>query len=288
MKNTNTKTARKSTRKAARKATPAAPAVTADTTTATMNAYNLPESVTNDRRVRRAQVGGVQWAWGGTYRHRLTLRAAGYQWHSEKEAWRRKADSMPTAAAASRRAPLHTLGAYEGQTRRLAYEVANMGLEAVEEAARRLAPMVQAGSIILPMPSPSGRATYTLEIARRLAAAVEGATVADVLEGDAARMTLHAEIPNERPVYILANVIDNGAAERAALAALAGDGTTAAEVLAVAYTPATPDQLRPEMEARERWIAAKRAERAAAKAAKEAEKAAEPAEAAAQEATAAA
>lgn len=105
---------------------------------------------------------------------------------------------------------------------------------AIAKAAREMARYIPTNAVLIPMPSHTGKATYTLDLCKRIAA-VTTAQVCDVLQG-AARETLYsikkqgrhilpaklgfyqtAPIPEGTRVIIIDNVVATGTTAAAAL-----------------------------------------------------------------------
>ena len=120
--------------------------------------------------------------------------------------------------------------------------------DAITEAAYQMSIRIPRGSILVPMPSHNGDATYTVKLAETIAMATDS-EVMDVLKGKA-RMSVYEakqkgiqlrsdelgmyvteELPKGRNVVIIDNVIDKGTTALAAVSAVKG-----ASVVAYAYT----------------------------------------------------
>ena len=120
--------------------------------------------------------------------------------------------------------------------------------DAITEAAYQMSVRIPLGSILVPMPSHNGDATYTVKLAETIAMATDS-DVMDVLKGKA-RMSVYEakqkgiqlrsdelgmyvteELPKGRNVVIIDNVIDKGTTALAAVSAVKG-----ASVVAYAYT----------------------------------------------------
>ena len=120
--------------------------------------------------------------------------------------------------------------------------------DAITEAAYQMSVRIPRGSILVPMPSHNGDATYTVKLAETIAMATDS-DVMDVLKGKA-RMSVYEakqkgiqlrsdelgmyvteELPKGRNVVIIDNVIDKGTTALAAVSAVKG-----ASVVAYAYT----------------------------------------------------
>lgn len=210
--------------------------------------------------VRSKVAEGFVWVWGATYPHRAMLAAKGYRWNNGRQAWCRPADNdAPRPAGPDRPAQVRTLGSYEGVLRNLAREVKSGGLAAIEESARRLAPLLPRRAVIVPMPSRHGYPTTIRALADAIAALAPDAEVLDALRSNPheanytqkkrgqkpARISMRAirTPPTDRPTVILDNVIDTGATASAALEALPG-----AALLALANTTNTPARLLPDLD----------------------------------------
>ena len=141
---------------------------------------------------------------------------------------------------------------YDGDRRSLAHGVKDGDKASIEEAARRLARLVPRDAVLIPVPSHTGQATYTLEMARRVAD-INGSSVVDALVGKPREklydvkkqgsvhvdgkeflglsMKDSANIPSNRPVFFVDNVVDSGITAKACHDIVGRGG-----VLAIAYS----------------------------------------------------
>lgn len=74
--------------------------------------------------------------------------------------------------------------------RELARQLKDGHPDALTRSARLLAPLVSPGTVLVPVPSHTGRAGYTLQLARQLAR-LTGATVSDCLRSDSRQSSFH-------------------------------------------------------------------------------------------------
>ena len=129
--------------------------------------------------------------------------------------------------------------------------------DAISEAAYQMSKRVPKGSILVPMPSRSGKATYTIKLAEAIAKATDS-EVRDVLKGEE-RMSVYEakkkglkidsrdlglyvteKLPKDKNVIIIDNVIDRGITALAAVEAVDGGS-----VLAYAFTKGSKDRVVP-------------------------------------------
>ncbi|MBR4259756.1 MAG: hypothetical protein IKQ17_12050, partial [Kiritimatiellae bacterium] len=149
-----------------------------------------------------------------------------------------------------------TLGNYNTQDlRNLAHRIKDGDSAAIADAGRRLAKILPKNAVLVPMPSHTGEPTTMRSLADSIAANADGATVVDALrsnphessydrkkrgvEPEEVEMRRIAEIPKNKEVYIVDNVIDTGATYHAAMRAIRD-----AHMLALADTDKTPAELR--------------------------------------------
>lgn len=117
--------------------------------------------------------------------------------------------------------------------KKLAKAVKNGDTAAVGKAAGMMAPLVKKGTVLVPIPSHEGRAQQTLQLARQIAA-LTGASVCDLLEGDSRQSSyelkkqgvvldsskmgfrLRGRIP-EGNILVVDNVIASGNTAKAAM-----------------------------------------------------------------------
>lgn len=130
----------------------------------------------------------------------------------------------------------------------IAKKVKEENPDAIAEAAYQMSIRIPKGSILVPMPSRTGNATYTVKLAEAIAKATDS-EVRDVLKGKA-RMSVYEakqkgikmtpedlgmytteELPKGKNIVIIDNVIDKGTTALAAVSAVNG-----ASVVAYAYT----------------------------------------------------
>lgn len=130
----------------------------------------------------------------------------------------------------------------------IAKKVKEENPDAIAEAAYQMSIRIPKGSILVPMPSRTGNATYTVKLAEAIAKATDS-EVRDVLKGKA-RMSVYEakqkgikmtpedlgmytteELPKGKNIVIIDNVIDKGTTALAAVSAVKG-----ASVVAYAYT----------------------------------------------------
>ena len=130
----------------------------------------------------------------------------------------------------------------------IAKKVKEENPDAIAEAAYQMSIRIPKGSILVPMPSRNGDATYTVKLAEAIAKATDS-EVRDVLKGKA-RMSVYEakqkgikmtpedlgmytteELPRGKNIVIIDNVIDKGTTALAAVSAVKG-----ASVVAYAYT----------------------------------------------------
>lgn len=130
----------------------------------------------------------------------------------------------------------------------IAKKVKEENPDAISEAAYQMSIRIPKGSILVPMPSRTGNATYTVKLAEAIAKATDS-EVRDVLKGKA-RMSVYEakqkgikmtsedlgmytteELPKGKNIVIIDNVIDKGTTALAAVSAVRG-----ASVVAYAYT----------------------------------------------------
>ena len=130
----------------------------------------------------------------------------------------------------------------------IAKKVKEENPDAIAEAAYQMSIRIPRGSILVPMPSHNGNATYTVKLAEAIAKATDS-EVRDVLKGKA-RMSVYEakqkgikmtpedlgmytteELPKGKNIVIIDNVIDKGTTALAAVSAVKG-----ASVVAYAYT----------------------------------------------------
>ncbi len=130
----------------------------------------------------------------------------------------------------------------------IAKKVKEENPDAIAEAAYQMSIRIPKGSILVPMPSRTGNATYTVKLAEAIARATDS-EVRDVLKGKA-RMSIYEakqkgiemtpedlgmytteELPKGKNIVIIDNVIDKGTTALAAVSAVKG-----ASVVAYAYT----------------------------------------------------
>lgn len=130
----------------------------------------------------------------------------------------------------------------------IAKKVKEENPDAIAEAAYQMSIRIPKGSILVPMPSRTGSATYTVKLAEAIAKATNS-EVRDVLKGKA-RMSVYEakqkgikmtpedlgmytteELPKGKNIVIIDNVIDKGTTALAAVSAVKG-----ASVVAYAYT----------------------------------------------------
>lgn len=122
----------------------------------------------------------------------------------------------------------------DNRLRSLAHGIKNGDMSAIEESARLMAPLVERGSVLIPIPSRTGRATNTLLLAKAIAE-MTGSDVFDILRGEPRQSLytlkrsgrcpsrkylgffLESEPPEYSNVYFIDNVIATGTTARAAL-----------------------------------------------------------------------
>ena len=127
--------------------------------------------------------------------------------------------------------------------------------DAIAEAAYQMSKRVPKGSILVPMPSRTGKATYTIKLAEAIAK-VTDSEVMDVLRGveresvyeskkkgmrvDSSSLGLYTtqELPKGKNVVIIDNVIDRGITALAAVEAVKGGS-----VLAYAFTKGSKERV---------------------------------------------
>ena len=139
----------------------------------------------------------------------------------------------------------------------IAKKVKEENPDAISEAAYQMSKRVPKGSILVPMPSRSGKATYTIKLAEAIAKATDS-EVRDVLKGEE-RMSVYEakkkglkidsrdlglyvteKLPKDKNVIIIDNVIDRGITALAAVEAVDGGS-----VLAYAFTKGSKDRVVP-------------------------------------------
>ena len=139
----------------------------------------------------------------------------------------------------------------------IAKKVKEENPDAISEAAYQMSKRVPKGSILVPMPSRSGKATYTIKLAEAIAKATDS-EVKDVLKGEE-RMSVYEakkkglkidsrdlglyvteKLPKDKNVIIVDNVIDRGITALAAVEAVDGGS-----VLAYAFTKGSKDRVVP-------------------------------------------
>lgn len=139
----------------------------------------------------------------------------------------------------------------------IAKKVKEENPDAISEAAYQMSKRVPKGSILVPMPSRSGKATYTIKLAEAIAKATDS-EVKDVLKGEE-RMSVYEakkkglkidsndlglyvteKLPKEKNVVIVDNVIDRGITALAAVKAVDGGS-----VLSYAFTKGSKDRVVP-------------------------------------------
>lgn len=139
----------------------------------------------------------------------------------------------------------------------IAKKVKEENPDAISEAAYQMSKRVPKGSILIPMPSRSGKATYTIKLAEAIAKATDS-EVRDVLRGEE-RMSVYEakkkglkinsrdlglyvteKLPKDKNVIIIDNVIDRGITALAAVEAVDGGS-----VLAYAFTKGSKDRVVP-------------------------------------------
>lgn len=120
------------------------------------------------------------------------------------------------------------------QVRNLAHKVKSGDAEAIKEAAQKMAPLVPANAVLIPIPSRTGKATNMLALANAIAEAT-GAEVKDILTGESRESlyemkkrgaTLALEdlgikasetIPSDKIPIFIDNVVDTGLTAEAAV-----------------------------------------------------------------------
>ena len=139
----------------------------------------------------------------------------------------------------------------------IAKKVKEENPDAISEAAYQMSKRVSKGSILVPMPSRSGKATYTIKLAEAIAKATDS-VVRDVLRGKE-RMSVYEakkkglkidsrdlgfyiteKLPKDKNIIIVDNVIDRGITALAAVEAVEGGS-----VLAYAFTEGPKDRVIP-------------------------------------------
>lgn len=132
--------------------------------------------------------------------------------------------------------PCQVVGEYYRQPaiRELAKGVKQGDKEAIHKAAQLMAPMVEPGDVLVPVPGHTGKAVQMLSLSRELAR-LTGAKLADVMEGNLRessynlklkgvvhqasemRFRLTGQIPQGRRVWLVDNVVASGNTASAAL-----------------------------------------------------------------------
>lgn len=134
--------------------------------------------------------------------------------------------------------PFIAVGNYRTRLRPLAHKVKQGDVEAIQEVASLMAPIIPENAVLVPAPSHTGRATYMLDIANEIAK-LTGAEVADVLQGiergtqyeqkkttgkaiASAEMgiTVNGELPKGKIPVVLDNVVASGNTAEACIQAL--------------------------------------------------------------------
>ena len=124
------------------------------------------------------------------------------------------------------------------ELRELAHGIKNSEPEAIKEAARIMSHFIPNDAIIIPMPSRSGKSTTMLKLAEAIASIKGSVEVIDAIEG-LSRVSQYdskksgkplgiedlgfksvAEIPSDRPVVIIDNVVASGITGLAAIKAI--------------------------------------------------------------------
>lgn len=136
---------------------------------------------------------------------------------------------------------IYAVGRYAGRLRSLAHGLKQGDAAAIEESAWRMADLVPDNAVLVPIPGHLGRASSTLRLAEAIAALKPGASVVDALEAEPhesnydQKKRLHkppksvnmwrregVELPEDRPVYFIDNVVASGKTYYAAQKAIPG------------------------------------------------------------------
>lgn len=126
---------------------------------------------------------------------------------------------------------------YNSSTRKVAHAMKDGVMNAIKEAAYQMADMVPGNAVLVPMPSHLGYATDTLKLCEVIGR-ITGAPIYNILKGverkklydlKKAGLTVNhynlgfhttSDLPKDRTVVVVDNVIDTGATARAAAAAI--------------------------------------------------------------------